>query len=66
MNKTQQYTEWSEEKESCWLVPVNSGKSVITFSMHNKDQSSLIGRINFNRLLRPGDDLYDFINLDNK
>ncbi len=52
--------------ESCWLVPVNSDKFEMNFSMQNKDQSSLIMRINFNRLLRPRNDHYDFIHLDNK
>lgn len=34
--------------------------------MHNKDQSSWIMKIDFTRLLRPRNDHYDFIHLDNK
>lgn len=67
MDKTKQYTERRDGKnESGWSVPVDSDKSEMNFSLYHKDQSRLIVRINFNRLLRPRDDLYEFINLDNK
>lgn len=51
-----------KNKGSCWLVP----EFEMNFSMHDKDQSSLMMRINFNRYLRPRNDHYDLIHLDDK
>lgn len=66
---TQQYTVWSRGNKQMKAVDwcqVNSDKLEMSFSMWNKDQSSLIMRINFTGILRSRNDHDDFIHLDNK